>query len=165
MRDSYPQSLNFFLKKNNLDSNTLQAIQHRAQALIKLNNIVINLLPVELNAWCRVANCRQHILILEVTNANRKVRLNYELPTLLSTLRNTILPSLSSINVKINPSLSSKNSKNYLSIQKIAIKPSKQIIRKLSKDSAKIIHNLAKRSPKKLKDKLEHLAALARENT
>ncbi|WGL97660.1 DciA family protein [Arsenophonus sp. aPb] len=165
MRDSYPQSLNILLKENNHDSNTLQTIQQRAQALIKLNNTVISLLPVELKAWCRVANYRQHILILEVTNASRKARLSYELPTLLSTLRNTILPSLSSINIMINPSLSSKNSKNCLSIQQIAIKPSKQIISKLSKESAKTIRNLAKRSPKKLKEKLERLAALAGEST
>ncbi|HGJ5873353.1 MULTISPECIES: DUF721 domain-containing protein [Arsenophonus] len=165
MRDSYPQSLNILLKENNFDSNTLQTIQQRAQALIKLNNTVISLLPVELKAWCRVANYRQHILILEVTNASRKTRLSYELPTLLSTLRNTILPSLSSINIMINPSLSSKNSENCLSIQQIAIKPSKQIISKLSKESAKTIRNLAKRSPKKLKEKLEQLAALAGEST
>ncbi|MGP1959470.1 MAG: DUF721 domain-containing protein [Arsenophonus sp. NC-TX2-MAG3] len=165
MRDSYPQSLNFLLKKNNFYSNPLQAIQQRTQALIKLNNAVISLLPIELNVWCRVANYRKHILILEVTNANRKVRLNYELPALLLTLRKTILPSLSSIKIKINPSLSSKNFKNSLSIHKIAIKPSKQIINKLSKESAKTIYNLAKRSPKKLKDKLERLAALAEENT
>ncbi|MGP1956444.1 MAG: DUF721 domain-containing protein [Arsenophonus sp. NC-PE1-MAG3] len=165
MRDSYPQSLNFLLRISNFNSNILQSIQERTQALIKLNNTVISLLPIELNDWCRVANYRQHILILEVTNANRKVRLNYELPVLLSTLRNTILPSLSSIKIKINPSLSSKNSKNCLLIQKIDIKPSKQIINKLSKESAKTIHNLAKRSPKKLKDKLERLAALAGENT
>ena len=38
MRDSYPQSLNILLKENNHDSNTLQTIQQRAQALIKLNN-------------------------------------------------------------------------------------------------------------------------------
>ncbi|HGJ5884690.1 DUF721 domain-containing protein [Arsenophonus sp.] len=162
MRDSYPQSLNILLKESNLESNTLQTIQQRAQALIKLNNTVISLLPIELKACCRVANYRQHILILEVTNASRKVRLNYELPTLLSTLRNTILPSLSSINIMINPSLSSKN---CLSFQQIAIKPSKQIISQLSKESAKTIRNLAKRSPKKLKEKLERLAALAGENT
>lgn len=164
MRDSYPQSLNILLKENNFHSNTLQAIQQRAQALIKLNNIVINLISVELKYWCRVANYRQHILILEVTNASRKIRLSYELPTLLLTLRNTILPSLSSIKIMINPSLSSKNSKNCLSIQQIAIKPSKQIINMLSKESAKIICNLAKKSPNKLKEKLERLAALAGES-
>ncbi|MGP1924272.1 MAG: DUF721 domain-containing protein [Arsenophonus sp. NEOnobi-MAG3] len=165
MYDSYPQSLNLLLKESNLDSNTLQTIQQRSQALIKLNNTVISLVPIELKAWCRVANYRQDILILEVTNASRKIRLNYELPTLLLILRKTILPYLSSIKIIINPSLSSKNSKNFLLIQQIAtIKPSKKIISKLTKESAKTIRNLAKRSPKKLKEKLERLAALAGEN-
>ncbi|MFP3029008.1 MAG: DUF721 domain-containing protein [Arsenophonus sp.] len=162
MCDNYPQSLNVLLKETNLNSNALQTIQQRAQALIKLNNTVISLLPIELKEWCRVANYRQHILILEVTNASRKIRLNYELPALLLTLRKTVLPSLSLIKIIINPSLSSKNLKNYLSNQQIAIKPSKEIISKLTKESAKTIHNLAKRSPKKLKEKLERLAALAR---
>ncbi|VAY02339.1 hypothetical protein ARADI_0373 [Arsenophonus endosymbiont of Aleurodicus dispersus] len=162
MRDSYPQSLTFLLKKSNIKLNTLKTIQQRAHALIKLNNTVISLLPLELKAWCKVANYRQHILIIEVTNASRKIRLNYELPRLVSKLRNTNLPFLSSINLKINPSLSSKKSKNYLAIQQIAITPPKQIISKLSKKSAKIISKLAKKSPKKLKEKLERLAALTK---
>ncbi|XZQ54803.1 MAG: DUF721 domain-containing protein [Arsenophonus sp.] len=164
MRDNYPQSLNFLLKVNNLDSSALQAIKKHGHALIKLNNIIINLLPIEVKDFCRVANYRQDILILEIKNASRKIRLNYELPTLLSRLRNTILPSLSSIKIIINPSLLSENSKNLLLIKNITINSSNGIISKLSKESAKIIYNLANKSPKKLKEKLDRLAALAEDN-
>lgn len=162
MRDSYPKSLNILLKESNFSENILQTIQQHTQVLIKLNNSVLNLLPAEVKAYCRVVNYRQHILILEITNANRKVRLDYELPILLSTLRNTILPSISLIKVIINPSLSCKTSKKFLIIKKITIKSSKQIINKLSKESEKTIRKLAKKSPKKLKEKLEQLAELAR---
>lgn len=165
MCNNHPKSLNVLLKESNLYLKVLQTIQQRAQKLIKLNKTIISLIPIELKAWCRIANYRQHILILEVTNASRKARLSYELPTLLLTLRNTVLPSLSSIDIIINPSLSSKNSKNCLLIQKTTKKPQKQIISKLSKESAKAICNLAKRSPKKLKKKLEQLAILTKENT
>ncbi|MGP1939035.1 MAG: DUF721 domain-containing protein [Arsenophonus sp. ET-DL9-MAG3] len=111
MSNNYPKSLNSLLKVNNFDSNTLKTIKQHSQTLIKLNNIIINLLPIEIKDWCRIANYRQHILILEITSASRKIRLNYELPMLFSILRNGILPSLSSIKIKINPSLLSKNSK------------------------------------------------------
>ncbi|MGP1931171.1 MAG: DUF721 domain-containing protein [Arsenophonus sp. ET-YP4-MAG3] len=111
MRNNYPKSLNSLLKENNFDSNPLKTIKQHAQILIKLNNIIINLLPIEIKDYCRIANYRQDILILEITNASRKIRLNYELPMLFSILRNSILPSLSLIKIKINPSLLSKNLK------------------------------------------------------
>ncbi|WP_348666539.1 DUF721 domain-containing protein [Arsenophonus symbiont of Ornithomya chloropus] len=112
MRNHYPQSLNFLFKKYHHDSNILNKIQEHAQKIIKLNNIILNLLPVSLKKWCRVANYRKYILILEVSNAHKKIQLNYELPILLLKLRNNILPSLSEIKVIINPSLSFKNVHN-----------------------------------------------------
>ncbi|MFP3014393.1 MAG: DUF721 domain-containing protein [Arsenophonus sp.] len=161
MRNSYPQSLDILLKKNNLNSNILKTIQQHTNALIKLNHSVASILPIELNSWCRVINYRQHILILEVSSANRKARLNYELTTLFLRLRNSILPLLSSIKIIINPSLSYKNLKNCSLVHGMAIKSSKHIINKLSKESAKTIYNLSIKSPKKLKEKLENLVILA----
>ncbi|MDT9587496.1 MAG: DciA family protein [Candidatus Arsenophonus melophagi] len=148
MRDSYPQPLNILLKANNFAENTLQIIQQRVQFLIKLNNTVIALLPVELKSWCLVANYRQNILIIEVTNASRKTRLNYELPTLLETLRNSILPSLSSINIMINPASFYEDRKYCFSTQKKTIKPLKKIINKISQENGKTITKLASRSQK-----------------
>ncbi|BGI51233.1 MAG: hypothetical protein ArsCj_5210 [Arsenophonus endosymbiont of Ceratovacuna japonica] len=160
MKNNYIKSLNILLKENNLNSSILKIIKQRIYVLIKINNTIIKLLPIEVNSLCQVANYHKNILFLEVINASRKIRLSYELPMLFSALRNTILPSLSLIKIIINPSLSLQNSKNYLPIKKIAITPSKQIINKLSIKSAKIVLNLAKKSPQKLKEKLESLVNL-----
>ncbi|WMY94819.1 MAG: DciA family protein [Arsenophonus sp.] len=113
MRDNYPESLDILFKKYHYNANGLNKIQKHAQKIIKLNNIIVNLLPISLKNWCRVANYRQHILILEVSDANKKIQLHYELPILLLKLRNDILPYLSKIKVIINPSLSSKILHSY----------------------------------------------------
>ncbi|WMY95442.1 MAG: DciA family protein [Arsenophonus sp.] len=105
MQDNYPQSLNVLFKKYHYNSNILNKIQQHAQKIMKLNNIILNLLPLALKKECRVANYRKCILILEVANANKKIQLYYELPILLLKLRNDILPSLSRIKIIINPSL------------------------------------------------------------
>ncbi len=112
MRDSYPQSLENILKElEGSNKSTLQLIQQRATILLKLNRTVMALLPAPLQGKCRVANYRNAILIIEVTNASWMTRLRYEIPSLLSALRKEILPSLSSIDIKINPSLSIKAGK------------------------------------------------------
>ncbi|AMA65109.1 hypothetical protein AUT07_00555 [Candidatus Arsenophonus lipoptenae] len=152
MFHNYPQSLNTLLKSNKLNFK----IRNHALKLIKLNNKIINLLPEELKNSCRVANYRQEVLIIEVKNAARKARLNFELPIIILKLRNTILPSLSAINITINPSLICKNSNNYLSNIPNTINLSNKAI---SKKSANMILKLAKTSPKNLQKKLKSLVS------
>ncbi|WMY97163.1 MAG: DciA family protein [Arsenophonus sp.] len=108
MQNNYPQSLNILFKKYHYNSDILNNIQKHAQKIINLNNIILNLLPLSLKKECRVANYRKFILVLEISNANKKIQLHYELPLLFSKLRNSTLPSLSKIKIIINPSLSSK---------------------------------------------------------
>lgn len=164
MRDSYPQSLENILKElDGANKNTLQLIQQRATILLKLNRAVMALLPAPLQDKCRVANYRNAILIIEVTNASWLTRLRYEIPTLLSALRREILPSLSSIDIKINPSLSRKEEKRSLISSLKEQEPIKR--RHLSLESAQSLKGLAEKSPKKLREKLERLAALAGEST
>lgn len=164
MRDSAPQSLDKIL--NELDESnksTLQLIQQRATVLLKLNRTVMALLPAPLQDKCRVANYRHAILIIEVSNASWLTRLRYELPSLREALRQEILPSLSSIDIKINPSLGAKNEKRPL-ISSIKDQPAKGK-RHLSLESAQALKYLAEKSPKKLRERLERLAALAGEST
>ncbi|CAQ83212.1 MULTISPECIES: DUF721 domain-containing protein [Photorhabdus] len=166
MRDSRPQSLDvLFEDAAAIEKNPLHIVQQRAVALLKLNRAVISLLPAQLHPWCRVANYRKQILVLEAGNASWMTRLRYELPTLLSALRSEILPSLSSIDIRINPSLMVKHDNSAQSFAKIMsnshnISP----VRQLSQESAKELIILASRSPKKLKERLERLAALAGES-
>ncbi|MCR3755490.1 MAG: hypothetical protein HNEKOMLI_00228 [Sodalis sp. Psp] len=106
MRDSHPRSIDsLFNDATNTDYVSLAQIQKRAVMLLKLNRAVRTLLPTLLRPWCRVANCRQNVIILETANASWKMRLRYEQTQLLSALRTHILPSLSSIDIRINPDL------------------------------------------------------------
>lgn len=116
MRDSHPQPLSDVLddslSKNTSDAKgSLQAIQRTAKAILQLNRTVKSLLPAEMKPMCRVANYRNHILIIEVANASWLNRMNYEKPNIVSALRSTILPSLSSIDIRINPVLMTKKDK------------------------------------------------------
>ena len=164
MRDSYPQSLEkIFIEVEGSNKSTLQLIQQRATILLKLNRAVMALLPVPLRDKCRVANYRSAILIIEVANASWLTRLRYETPSLLSALRQEILPSLSSIDIKINPSLGIKQEKRSLISSLKEQEPIKR--RHLSLESAQSLKYLAEKSPKKLKERLERLAALAGEST
>ena len=90
-------------------------------------------------------------------------RLRYEIPSLLSALRKEILPSLSSIDIKINPSLSIKAGKKSVTSSLKDLTPVKK--RHLSVESAQSLKYLAEKSPKKLRERLERLAALAGEST
>ncbi|NBM04215.1 DUF721 domain-containing protein [Proteus sp. G2671] len=164
MRDSYPQSLEkIFIELEGSNKSTLQLIQQRATILLKLNRAVMALLPIPLRDKCRVANYRNAILIIEVANASWLTRLRYETPSLLSALRQEILPSLSSIDIKINPSLGIKQEKRFLISSLKEQAPIKR--RHLSLESAQSLKYLAEKSPKKLREKLERLAALAGEST
>ncbi|QTL39239.1 DUF721 domain-containing protein [Xenorhabdus budapestensis] len=176
MRDSRPQSLETLLSEPLFENaatagkSPLQTIQRHAIALLKLNRTVLSLLPVQLRPWCRVANYRKQILVLEAGNASWKTRLYYEIPILLSALRCEILPSLSSIDIRINPSLMVKSRNNGQNVEKISAKKLNNDnrdlpIRQLSHESAETLKILAEHCPEKLKRKLERLAALAGEST
>ncbi|UDG80880.1 hypothetical protein GFV14_00363 [Candidatus Hartigia pinicola] len=162
MRDSYPKSLLSLLKNSLVTTHhPLQIIQHNAKIINKLNLIVKSLLPSETKLICRVAHYRNSILIIEVVNASWLMRLNYEKFNLISTLRKSILPSLFSIDIRINPLLMKKavenSSLNNQTVQ-YAILLNK---RKISTDTAQHLLRLAQNSSKKLKERLERLAALA----
>lgn len=161
MRDSRPVLLDTLFD----DADLLRNVQQRAVALLKFNKVVKALLPKQLHIYCRVANYRQGVLVLEVANASWLVRLRYEQPMLLSTLRAEILPSLASIDIKINPKLTINNQTAADLVRSYTPSMAKENtpMRKLSAQSAEQLRDLAARSPEKLREKLERLAALAGE--
>ncbi|EEQ10273.1 DUF721 domain-containing protein [Yersinia mollaretii] len=166
MRENRPQLLDvLFDDAVAAENGPLHNVQQRATALLKLNRAVKGLLPSQLQPWCRVANYRQSVLVLETANASWLMRLRYEQPALLSALRAQILPSLSSIDIRINPSLMAKGH----NLTQDAAKSSENLgksppLRHLSLESAKELRGLASRSPEKLRTILERLAALAGES-
>ncbi|ASY80850.1 DUF721 domain-containing protein [Pectobacterium polaris] len=167
MRDSRPQSLEFLFDSASMSGKgPLQDVQQRAIALLKLNRAVRGLLPAPLHPWCRVANYRQGLLILETANASWLMRLRYEQPALLSALRAQILPSLASIDIRINPTLAAKGheivkNSDIAATENTHDKP----LRQLSEQSAETLRTLAGNSPEKLRKILERLASLAGEST
>ncbi|AJJ09928.1 hypothetical protein CH64_3296 [Yersinia rohdei] len=166
MRVNRPQLLDvLFDDAIAAENGPLHNVQQRATALLKLNRAVKGLLPSQLQPWCRVANYRQSVLVLETANASWLMRLRYEQPALLSALRAQILPSLSSIDIRINPSLMAKGHNITQDAVKSSQNPEKSPpLRQLSLESAKELRGLASRSPEKLRTILERLAALAGES-
>lgn len=162
MRDSRPQSIESFFEATEGQS-MLQSIQQRAIALNKLNRALQGIIPAQLHPWCRVANFRQGVLVLETANASWMMRLRYEQSSLLSALRAQILPSLTSIDIRINPTLAAKAQEN---VQESSDRHQKEQSqgRQLSEQSAEILRGVASRSPEKLKKTLERLALLAGES-
>ena len=162
MRDSRPQSIESFFEATEGQS-MLQSIQQRAIALNKLNRALQGIIPAQLHPWCRVANFRQGVLVLETANASWMMRLRYEQSSLLSALRAQILPSLTSIDIRINPTLAAKAQEN---VQESSDRHQKEQNpgRQLSEQSAEILRGVASRSPEKLKKTLERLALLAGES-
>ncbi|AFH92649.1 TPA: DUF721 domain-containing protein [Providencia stuartii] len=166
MRDSHPQALFDVLEESLAKTRSpLLTIQRNAIAINKLNKAVKALLPSELKPMCRVANYRNCILVIEVANASWMTRLNYEKLQLLSALRNSILPSLSSIDIRINPVLMRKKAENSSLNNQTAKTAQVANKRKISTETAKQLLHLAENSPKRLKERLERLAALAGEST
>ncbi|ACT05499.1 protein of unknown function DUF721 [Dickeya chrysanthemi Ech1591] len=168
MRDNRPQSLeSFFDGASQLGSGPLHDIQQRALALLKLNRAVHALLPTALRPYCRVANYRNGLLVLETASANWLMRLRYEHPALLSALRAQILPSLVTIDIRINPALAAKMRENEKTPAASTVDETTMTTptRTLSTQSAEILKDLAEQSPERLQKILKRLASLAGENT
>ncbi|MCT4705210.1 DciA family protein [Enterobacteriaceae bacterium H11S18] len=164
MRDSRPQSLDNLFDEAGAQS-VLQNVQQRATALIRLNRAVRGILPAQLHPWCRVANFRQGVLVLETANASWLMRLRYEQSTLLSALRAQILPSLTSIDIRINPSLAAIGKDSVQENSSQMPNGQFEVNRELSEQSAEALREVAKRSPEKLRAAIERLASLAGEST
>ncbi len=167
MRDSRPQTLDDLLNNEpDAEKSVLLKVKEKVFALHKINREVTMLLPAQLHPWCRVANYRYNVLVLETASASWRMRLYYEQSHLLSALRARILPSLSSIDIKINPALMAARSnfeKTGAKIQQDSENPAS--LRQLSQESAAELRALALRCPEKLRYLLEKLAALAKKDT
>lgn len=164
MRDSRPQSIENLFEATEGQS-MLLSIQQRAMALNKLNRAVQGILPAQMHPWCRVANFRQGILVLETANASWMMRLRYEQSSLLSALRAQILPSLTAIDITINPTLAAIGQESVQKSGSQSEGKENSPGRQLSEQSAEILRSVASRSPEKLKKIIERLASLAGEST
>jgi len=132
------------------ESGKLAKIQQKASILQEINRLLTNELLPGSDEYCRVANYRLGILIIEVTSGVWSTRLTQLRSELMRQMRQGILPSLVSIEIKVNPSLF---------IQPTVPKPNS---RKISPQTAEHLNALAQHSPPALAEKLQRLAKLAR---
>ncbi|WWP00051.1 MAG: DciA family protein [Candidatus Dasytiphilus stammeri] len=150
MRFSSPHTIEKIFHNAN-DQSILQFLKKKSLQLINLDYALKEELPLHFHPWCRVANLRQHILIIETANAHWLTYLRYQQPILLSLLQAKILPTLVEINIVINPSI----------IPSISKPSTNNNNRTISKKSAIILRKVARQSPDNIKSILERLASLA----
>lgn len=85
----------------------LPDVLQRVQRILELNRLMQEELPDPLRRWCRVANYRRGILVIETAGAHWHFALRSAKSALSSTMRRTVVPDLVAIEIRINPQLAS----------------------------------------------------------
>ncbi len=78
-------------------------ILERARKLQRLEQVVLQLLPKNLSAHCKVQNLKSEILILTTTSPAWAARLRFAVPDLIKQLECQISLTLRAIQIKIEP--------------------------------------------------------------
>lgn len=131
-------------------SNKLAKIQQKAGQLQVINQFLTTQLIPGSEEYCRVANLRQGILVIEVASGVWKTRLMQLSQSILSQMQQQISPSLNAIELRVNPELFNEQPE----------KP-KPNPRKISENTAQHLTVLAESAPPKLAATLSRLAKLA----
>lgn len=152
MRDHRPKSASDLM-----GSSKLSSIQQHATELAQLNALLKPLLPKGTAPLVRVANLRQGFLMLEAASAAIKMKLDYERLAILSELRRQGFARLSGIEVTINPAI-------YRDDQATKDSDEKVKMREVSPFTAEILTAVASHASPKVKQRLEAIAKLAKEN-
>ncbi len=131
-------------------SGKLAKIQQKASQLQLINHFLTNNLLPGCDDYCRVANLRQGILVIEVASGAWATRLQQLRIEFMAQIRQQIIPTLLSIEIKVNPALFVK------------AEPAKPNTRKISQQTAEHLESLAEQAPAGLAATLLRLAKLAR---
>lgn len=132
-------------------SGKLAKIQQKAGQLQVINEFLTSELIPGSDEYCRVANLRQGILIIEVASGVWKTRLMQLSHSILEHMRQHVSPSLVSIELKVNPALFNEKPPEP--------KPNP---RKISNETAQHLTTLAQSAPPELAATLKRLASLAK---
>jgi len=143
-----PDSINQIMKTN---TSKLAKIQQKAGQLQAINEFLVKELIPGSQEYCRVANLRQGVLIIEVASGVWKTRLLQLSYSILEQMKLNISLPLESIELKVNPELFKKRNEEF--------KPNP---RKISDNTAQHLIALAEMSPPKLAATLNRLASLAK---
>ncbi|AUI85293.1 hypothetical protein BS333_02195 [Vibrio azureus] len=128
-------------------------IQQHAEEILQLNQALQAILPNGTADHCRVANIRHGQLLIDVSSAAIKMKINYDRMMILNKLRTQGYAKLISIDVRINPSLY----RNHASKEQKTKRPP---LSQAAADSLLIIADVA---PPKIQDRLKRLAAMAKQ--
>ena len=142
-----PDSINHIMSNQ---SGNLAKIQQKAGQLQVINTFLTNELIPGSHEYCRVANLRKGILIIEVASGVWKTRLMQLSNSILEQMRLQVSASLVGIELKVNPALFNEKSQ--------VAKPNP---RKISNDTAQQLTALAEIAPPELAATLKRLASLA----
>ncbi len=143
-----PDSLHKIMTSN---SGKLAKIQQKAGQLQVINQFLTSELIPGSDEYCRVANLRQGVLIIEVASGVWKTRLLQLSNSILEHMREHVSPSLYSIELNVNPALFNERAE--------APKPNP---RKISHDTAQHLMSVAEIAPPELAATLHRLAKLAK---
>jgi len=143
-----PDSLHKIMTSN---SGKLAKIQQKAGQLQVINQFLTSELIPGSDEYCRVANLRQGVLIIEVASGVWKTRLLQLSNSILEHMREHVSPSLYSIELNVNPALFNERTE--------APKPNP---RKISHDTAQHLMSVAEIAPPELAATLYRLAKLAK---
>ena len=119
-----------FLEKSKL--NSCKDVLMRVAAIQKVDQIFKTLIDQELAKHCQVANYRNGQVVIEVESAAWATLLRFQLPTLLSELRQNGLASIASL--------------DYYILKRVAEKPIRQqppVEKKLSTENAQYLKDIA----------------------
>tara|TARA_B110001452_G_scaffold237013_1_gene216618 strand:+ start:910 stop:1368 length:459 start_codon:yes stop_codon:yes gene_type:complete len=131
-------------------SGKLAKIQQKAGQLQVINQFLTTQLIPGCEEYCRVANLRQGILVIEVASGVWKTRLLQLSQSILSHMQEHISPSLHTVELIVNPQLFNERPEEP--------KPNP---RKISADTAQHLVALAEHAPPELAATLSRLAKLA----
>ncbi len=99
MAKPLPESINHISDKAN---GSLKFLLDNLAKINQLDQIVKAKLNKKLAAHCRIVNYRDNRLIVAVDSASWATRLKFELPELLSSLRNDGFPGLKAIDLMVS---------------------------------------------------------------
>ncbi|OQQ01551.1 hypothetical protein BK412_18020 [Vibrio campbellii] len=146
MRDHRPTSTDDLIAESQF-----KQIQEHAGEIMQLNQALQEILPKGTADHCRVANVRNGHLLIDVSSAAIKMKIDYDRLMILNKLRTQGYAKLMSVEVRINPSL-------YRNRFEQENKPKRPPLTESAANSLLIIADMA---PPKIQERLKRLADMA----
>jgi hypothetical protein len=146
MRDHRPTSTEDLIAESRLSQ-----FQEHAGEILLLNRALQEILPKGTADHCRVANVRGGHLLIDVSSAAIKMKIDYDRLMILNKLRSQGHAKLMSVEVRINPSL-------YRNHYEQEQKPKRPPLTEAAANSLLIIADMA---PPKIQERLKRLADMA----